>query len=337
MNKNILLLIVFLSLAGGTFWYLNRGQEQQKSTLPDWDRKFKVQNIDDVHKAFIVSRSGEKTTLERKDDYWTYNEKYRALPNAVENLLRAFGEIQMQYKPANKAVPNMVRDLAAHGIKVELYDKSNVQLRAYYIGGGTSSERGTYAIMENSEQPYVVHLPTWDGNLRTRFNLKGDEWRDKTVLRAKVEDIQAVSIEYPKQQNKSFKLEKKGAEYQVVPFYDFTPKSTSTISKGKVEAFLVGLKSVGAEAFETKNPRKDSVVQTIPFCTIKLKKTDGELQEVKLFPIYVDAPNIDPSTGRKLADTFVERYFAEVNEEDFMLVQHRVFEKVFWGYDFFFN
>lgn len=334
MNRNItILLVLFLGLAGGTAWYLTSEKETQKTTLSDWDRKFKVEDTNQIHKIFIAKRQGEQITLERKGDHWIYNGKYKALPNAIDNLMRAFGEVEMNYKPANAAVPNMVSNLATQGVKVELYDKSGEQLKAYYVGGETSDSRGTYMIMEGSEQPYVVHMPTWGGNLRARFNLKGEQWRDKTVLGAEVEDIIFVSVEYPKQKNKSFKLEKKGNEYEVAPFYDATPKISKPISQGLVEGYLVNFQSVGAEAFETKNPRKDSVTQTIPFSIITLRKTNGEEQKVALFPIYQDIPDVNPD---RIAGTYVERYFAEVNEEEFMLVQHRVFEKVLWGYEFFF-
>lgn len=334
MNRNItVLLVLFLVLAGGTAWYLTNEKDTKKTTLLDWDRKFKVENTDQIHKVFIAKRSGEQITLERKGDHWIYNEKYKALPNAIDNLMRAFGEVEMNYKPANAAVPNMVSNLATQGIKVELYDKAGEQLKAYYIGGETSDSRGTYMIMEGSEQPYVVHLPTWGGNLRARFNLRGDQWRDKTVLGAEVENIDFVSVEYPKQKNKSFKLEKKGREYEVVPFYEVTPKIGKSVSQGLVEGYLVNFQSVGAEAFETKNAKKDSVIQTIPFSIITLRKTDGEEQQVKLFPIYQDIPTANPNA---IAGSYVERYFAEVDEEEFMLVQHRVFEKVLWGYEFFF-
>ncbi|MEM9885903.1 MAG: DUF4340 domain-containing protein [Bacteroidota bacterium] len=338
MNRNIgFLLLLFLILGGGTVWYLLEGKESKQSTMLDWDRKFKVEDTDVIHKIFIVKRSGEKISLAREADHWIYNEAYRASPTAMENLLRAIREMQMQYKPANAAVANMVRDLATNGIKVELYDRLEEKIKSYYIGGGTPDERGTYMIMENSEQPYVMHLPAWSGNLRFRFSLSKDEWRDKTVLGAKVEEIASLSIEYPKQQNKSFRLKRKGSTYEVQPFYDFTPNIQRTASQGLIEAFLVNFKSVGAEAFESKNPRRDSVTQTIPFAVISLEKTDGSTQQARLFPIYIDSPNIDPSTGQKLADTRVERYFAEVNEEEFMLVQHRVFEKILWSYEYFFD
>ncbi|MEL6941387.1 MAG: DUF4340 domain-containing protein [Bacteroidota bacterium] len=334
MNKNItILLLLFLTLAGGTAWYMTSEKETQQTTLLDWDRKFKVENTDQIHKVFIANRRGEQVTLERKGDHWIYNGKYKALPNAIDNLMRAFGEVEMSYKPANAAVPNMVSNLATQGIKVELYDKSGERLKSYYVGGETSDSRGTYMIMEGSEQPYIVHIPTWGGNLRARFNLRGNQWRDKTVLEAKVDDIVSVSVEYPKQKNNSFKLEKEGNEYVVKPFYDVTPTINKAVSQGSVEGYLVNFKSIGAEAFETDNPRRDSVTQTIPFGIITLKKVNGEEQKIKLFPIYND---VEDATKSNEVVTYVERYFAEVNEEDFMLVQHRVFEKVLWGYNFFF-
>ena len=64
----------------------------------------------------------------------------------------------------------MVKSLASEGIKVELYDRKGEKIKAYYVGGATPDERGTYMIMENAEEPYVAHIPSWEGNLRFRFN-----------------------------------------------------------------------------------------------------------------------------------------------------------------------
>ncbi len=338
MKKNIFILFaLFLTSGLGVYWVLHNEAEKQDTTVFGWDRKFKVEDVSKIHKIFIANRNGETTTLTKKDNGWTYNNQYKALPNAVDNLMRAFREMEIKYKPADAAVPYMISDLAAQGIKVELYDEKDKLLKAFYVGGAPSDERGTYMIMENSEQPYVVHLPTWEGNLRFRFNLTGDQWRDKTVFGETVEDIKALAVEYPKQQNESFKLIRSGNKFEVTPFYDFTPKITTPASQGLVEAYLVRFKKVGAEAFENANPRRDSVLQTLPFCIISMEKTNGEKRVVQFFSIETTSFFFDPKTNRESEVPYVERYFAEVSDKGFMLVQHIVFSKLFWGYSFFFE
>ncbi len=338
MKKNTLLLFALFLISGlFVYWILQNGTEKESTTLIGWDRKFKVEEVEKIHKIFIANRNGETTILTKKGNTWWYNDQYEALPSATENLMRAFREMEIKYKPADAAVPNMIKDLAAQGIKVELYDDKAEKIKAFYVGGAPPDERGTYMILENAEQPYVVHLPTWEGNLRFRFTLTGDQWRDKTIFKETVEDIKTLAVEYPKQQNQSFKLMRSGNQFELQPFYAFTPKITTVPVQGLIEAYLIGFKKVGAEAFENDNPRKDSVLQTLPFCIISMEKVNGEKRIVQFFPIETTSSFFDPKTNQQRQTPYVERYFADVSDKGFMLVQHIVFSKLFWGYGFFFE
>ena len=56
---------------------------------------------------------------------------------------------------------------------------------------------------------------------------------------------------------------------------------------------------------------------------------------VKFVPVVEEAEQVDEETSRRPQ---IQRYFAFVNgNEDVFLVQHLLFSKVFWGYDFFFE
>lgn len=334
MNKTLSLLVLFLLLGGMTFWYLSRG-EDERTTLAGWDRDFKVEDTERIHKIFLADRQGGRVTLERRGGYWLYNGKWKARPNAMENLLDAVGRLEMQFKPPQAMVDGMIRDLAANGIKVELYDRQGALIKAYYVGGATADERGTYIIREEAEQPYVAHIPGWSGNLRFRYNLRGDDWRDKSIFDYDPDEIREVTVEYPKQKNKSFRVEKTGDSYRVRPFYDITPASETAPARGLVEAFLTGFESLGAEAFENQNPRRDSIRQLVPFSIITVTDIEGATREVRLFPIF---PKRTPFASPPLegADV-VERYFADISNGDFMLAQHRVVKKILWAYPFFFE
>lgn len=323
MRKTLLFLLLFIIFGSATAWYLLSNSDENTSNVGD-DRRFKLENTDDIYKIFIADRRGERTTLERKNGFWLYNGKYTAHPNAVENVLDAMRRVEMQYQPPKAAVQNMIKSLAADGIKVEIYNKNNNLLKSYYIGGSTPDERGTYMILEGAEQPYVAHLPGWEGNLRFRFNLKGDNWRDKTIFAEHLQDIQSVWVEYSKNKNKSFRLQKEGNNYTILPFYDVTPVIQRPYKKGSAEQYLEGFRSLGAEAFENDNPKRDSIQQLTPFSIITLKNTKGEEKTMRMFPIFSESDRM-------------ERYFAAVSTGDFMLVQQLVFGKVMRGYDFFFE
>jgi hypothetical protein len=329
-----LLAIVFVVLGGAALWYLLHPEDDKTSILAK-ERNFAVEDTAAIYKIFIADRKGESTTLERKDGYWLYNGTYKARPNAMENLLDVIRRVQVKYKPPTPEVDNMIRTLAADGLKVEIYGKNDRLLRAYYVGGATADERGTYMIIDGVEQPYVTYIPSWEGSLRFRYNLKGNDWRDKTVFAEKVDDIAFVSIEYPKQRNKSFQLKREGKSYRITPFYEVTPVINRPYREGSAEAFLSGFKSIAAEAFENNNPRRDSILQLVPFSIITVRNKAGQETAVRLFPIFLDYQ--DPEAVQLPGSVTVERYFADCSSGNFMLVQNILFSKILWAYDFFFE
>lgn len=331
MSRTIIFLVFFVALGGVLYFLLSKEKEQNQI---GWDRAFAIEEIDAIGTIFIADRKGNRTKLERKAGYWLYNETFRANPNAIENVLDAISRIEMKFKPANAAVPNMVASLASNGLKVEILDRNGRELKAYYIGGSTPDERGTYMIMEDAEQPYVCFLPGWEGNLRFRFNLVGDQWRDKTVFSLQPERLKAIEILYPKQQSKSFRLVKDGAEYQLYPLFGNEVNQMKKINSATGRRFLAGFDWLAAESFANKYPKKDSILQTVPFCSIKVEKIDGKTQEVHFYPVQGNAP-IDLKTMTTLGNSVIERFLIDKNKEDFMLVQNRVFRKIFWAYEFF--
>ncbi|TAK37100.1 MAG: DUF4340 domain-containing protein [Saprospiraceae bacterium] len=332
MKKNYWLIIIFLLLGGLTTWYFLDGKSGTSSSNLGWDRNFKVEDPGEIQKIFIAKRNGITTTLERQGDHWMVNGTYKASPNVMENLLKTMTQLELKYVPPAAAISNIVSELGARGIKVEIFNKAGEKIKAYYVGGVTADARGTYMIQEGSEQPMVMALPMMDGQIRTRYDLTGDSWRDRTVFSYQPKDISAVSIEYPMQRNKSFKLKRVGNSFEVTPFYDNTPVINRPVDKSSVEAFLMGFKSLVAENFVNESTKKDSLSRLVPFSVISVTDSKGEQRIASLTQMY----RIDAATGERKAD-IVERYHAFVNSGDLMLVQHRVFQKIFWPYEAFFQ
>jgi len=328
--------IFFVLLILSIVYYWQRPVEE--GSLIGADREFAVPE-DRVQKIFLANRlDGTTTLLERKGEQWRYNGSYPARPNAVENLLRAITGIQMMYKPANAAVPNMLQDLATRGIKVEVYGAAASPLKVYYIGGSPADERGTYAILEGAEQPYVTHIPGWEGNLRFRYNLRGDDWRDRSLFPFAGKTIESLSVEYPRQREHSFRLERQGSNFRVQPFYALQEKIEGVASRDRITDFLDSFQDLGAEAFRNDHPGQDSIRQLVPFCYIRWKETGREVQEVRLFPIFPDNVVYDAKLNQYTvnAPTEVERYYVDRDGTDFMLAQHRLLRRILWSYQSFF-
>ncbi len=336
MNRTLILLIAVAVLGGGAYFLTTQQQEGPVTSVVGADRDFAVDR-DLVHKIFIADRRDNRTLLERNSDgeTWTFDGKYVARPDAVEILLETIDKIRMRFKPTEAAVPHMRATLATQGLKVELYGKDDELLKVYYIGGATNDERGTYIILEGEEQPYVAEVPNWEGNLRFRYNLRGDDWRDRTVLKAKADEIAAVSIEYPKQQNSSFRLDLQG-ETKVGPYYPLTPKVQGPVSAGRVDAFIHNCEALTAASFLNFRQDYDQIIAQVPFAVISIEKKDGSIQSLRLWPEHPEA-ELDPKTGINTAATEVYKYYALTEGGDLMEMYNEMIKKVLWSYEFFYQ
>ncbi len=340
MRRTIVLLVLFLLLGGVAAWYLSMDRASEKSTVAGADREFAVEDISRIHRIFLARRDGVTTDLRRGDDgYWTVNGEGRANPRVMSSLLDAIKRVRMMYKPPEAAEESMVSELATHGVKVELYDASGDKIKGYYVGGAGPGEFGTFMILEDAEQPYVVELPYWDGNVSVRYSYAGDEWRDKALFRAEPEDIRSLSIAYPKQKNQSFRLTANGGDYEIEPYYDITPAINRTVQPGKVQAFLSNYDAVIAEAFRNNYKKQDSVRQQIPFSIITLVDTQGDTTQATFYPVVEeDKYYQDPESGEYVKKQIdFERYFVDLNGKDFLQIQQQAIQEIFWGYPSFFE
>ena len=339
MDKKTGLLLVLLVIAALAYWIaswtVNKSGGGAAFNLAA-ERNFAIQEVEEIAKIFLADRRGNTTLLFRQKDKWIVNDRYKVNPNAIENLLNTIQKIEIKYKPPNAAVQQMVANLATEGIKVMVYDDKDRLLKSYYVGGATADELGTYLIMEGTEQPYVGHLPGWTGNIRFRYNLTVEDWRDKTVFEYPLGTIKKISIDYPTQPQHSFRMEQVGRDYYLKTNTGESGDNRVLVNRGQAERYLKAFEKIGAEAFENENPRKDSIVEQVPFAVISLESSTGSSQQVFLFPIQPAYLEVDAQTGEPIPSAnSIERYFAYNYPSDLYLVQHRVFQKILMGYEYF--
>lgn len=327
-----------LAVMGVVSYFLLSNHLQSDKTIPP-DRDFQVSDTQNITKIFLADKLGEKILLERqKDGTWLVNGKYKAFEPGMSVLLNTIQQVRVKYIPPNSAVPNLVKDIASHGIKVEIYGKSGKKLKTYYVGGNTQSEDGTAFIMEGYEQPYIVYMPSLLGGLRSRYRVREHQIIDRWIFREDPEKIKSISVEYPGQRNKSFLLDLSQKKPQVQPFYATTPPINGDVFMPAVEAFLYGFEKIGAEGIVIDQVERDSVLKLIPFCTIMLQRNDGSMMDISLWPIIDMVEEDATKFENPQKEYFIERYYAYSEATGlFYLTQHLIFEKILWSYGDFFD
>ncbi len=285
-NFTLGLLLLFALAAGGAWWLMKEDEVSGDRTAGILEGMQFATPVANVHKIFIAQRDGSTVTLTRNDDHWMVNDQFRANANIMKNMMTTLGRVSVKFTPSRAGNEHIIKEMASIGIKVELYGKSDNLIKTYYVGGSTNDELGTYMMMEGSDQPYVMHLPSLEGGLRWRFTPKAENWRDKTLIRAKPDDIKSVSVNYPTRKSEAFKLAVNGKDnFEVVPGNELVTPKGGKVNTNAVHSYLVGFESVIAEGFENVNQGKDSIRLTTPFSILEIEKQSGEKKVVKFFPI----------------------------------------------------
>lgn len=325
MRRTVFLVLLLVVLVGAV-WYFSQ-KEETLQTASEYEGSFAVKNVDDIGKIVMEHRAGPTYTLTRGKDGWLINETHPARMSSVTPLLDAISQVTVQYIPGDAAMPNVMENINGTYVHVEVYSRSGEQLKGYRIGGSNPDERGTYMIMDGSEQPFVVHIPHWDGALRTRYTLTMDEWRDRKFMPVDQEDITAVSVNYPRQQSQSFRLERSGSGFIFSPLYPDLKNYIRNYREGTGEAFLKALSEAACEGFENQYPKKDSIYGLVPFCEIQIERAEMEPVAVRIWPKGTPVYTQHSSP--------VHRLFIDVKPGDFVLAQYEVVKGMLRGYDFF--
>ncbi len=299
----------------------------------DADADFRIKDTEQIGKIFLASRiRGTQFVLERKGDDWFVNDSIPVYPEIVTNLMTAIRTMKIKYRPAKAAIPNIAKELAVDQVKTEIYDRQGKLMKSYYVGGETSDARGTYVIMEGSEKPMVMQIPGMTGSFKVRYDLGLLDIMDKAIYREDPEQIEYVSINYPKQRNKSFILDMSSGKAELTPFYETTPRINRPVDAGQVQRYLQNFEKVIAESLIRNDQGINAFDNILPFCTLKIRRKDGTTKDIIFYPRDTQ----DIMTGGKVMK--IEKFALAIDDTyDVMhLAQLAFTQKLFAGYDGFF-
>jgi hypothetical protein len=269
-SRNTVLLLLVLIVLGAAAYFISR--KSSHSTLNPEASAFTVTDTAAVDRIFISSKSGWSHTLDRKKGSdWTLDGKFEARKDMVDMLLSTMRRMEVK-RPADKSSRNIViRDFAAMGRKVEIYQNGQLS-KTFYVGETTDNDTGTYFIMEGSEDPYVLHIPGFQGFINSRFDINEKNWRSVAVFRSNAASIKELQISYPQSPAESFKIEKAadGNTFKVAGETLTAPENEN------LKAYLDNYKFVNGE-FYLPNPQhrvSDSLMLQRSVAVVSLKDAD---------------------------------------------------------------
>lgn len=335
MKKTLLLLLLLIVVGVGAYMAVTTNKVE-KTTLNSTGVKFTWPK-DDIGRVYIDRKNATNYDFVKTDKGWMFNGKHKANMFAFSHVLTTLSKMDMKFIPYKESRDNIINEMKNSGIHVTVYDNAGKAQRAFTIGSNAKKGDATYMLIDGDNQPYAMTLKSFDGSLRERFNYPRDNWINKMMFDEEPSEISTVKMIYPKHKSSSFVLSKKEGKFTVEPGDKLAKPINRPINEAKLVAYLNSFKMIGAEGIDNKNPKKDSIMNLVPFLEIHMIKIDGEELKFSFMPFRdILNPKVNTIDLKELES--IERYFV-TNEitGDFMVIQQRVFKDLLRSYDYFYN
>ena len=273
---------------------------QNKKKLTD-RRDFSVNNIEQIDYIEIKNKTPKIVSLYKKQEIWELKNGFPANKEAISYLLETIRDMQIKRPVATKEKENILKRMSVQRTKVSIYSKGK-KIKTIYVGGNTQDQLGTYMILDNSSEPYVISIPGFNGYLSSRFSCEENTWKEKIIFNLNKDDIERVKIDYKDTIN-SFQIDSK--------------KSIS-------DQYFSNFKQISCEKFlkNNKNFRTEDIKKREPIFYINIKLKNGKEMDLKAFE---KKSSLKGRTKNKKYDT--ERFYGLFKDE-LMLIQYQQFENI---------
>lgn len=334
MKRNLIYFIILVALGIAAYFFVIN---KPWGTLNTDETAFAVDDTAAIGKIFIADMQGKKVILERQKNFWIVNGKFPVRNDYMEMLLSTIKRVTINYPVPETAMNMVVKEMASHNKKVEIYDRNGKLMKSYIVGGPSLDALGTFMLMEKAKTPYVTAIPGFQGVLDTRYVTDEQVIRSLTIYNFKLNEIKEVSVTYTEQPDSSFTISVFGPDSFQLKNSKGEIHAESTVNKDRLHSYLNLFRFINAEAFVNDLPKKDTILGTKPFCIVTLTDRDTQQHITTCYhmPLQRDSPMQYDVKGNPLKYDD-ERYFATINNgQDFVIVQKFQFGKLFKSGNYF--
>jgi hypothetical protein len=333
-NRFTVIAVIVLVIASLYFLVFKSGF----STIGEKDNEFAVKDTGSITKIFIANKNNQSVTLTRiSKGQWMVNGHFIARADCINTLLYTINMVAIKGVIDPRSWNTVIKNLSSSAIKVEIYEGDN-RAKVYYVGGETADELGTYMLMANSKteenykQPYITYIPGFDGYLTTRYFIKEEDWRDRSVFQYYPYDLKSVSMIYPGADS-SFRITIAGRN-QFILDNPLTNRKAGMFDTMAVKQYLTYYQSVSWEV-TAPTEKEDSIVHSPPFVIMRVEDAKGKVTTVKLYHRWATDNQREKYGIDYKYDP--DRMFALVNDKDFVIAQYFVFGKMMQPAAYFFR
>lgn len=335
-KSSIIILAILISLAGLSIYiYKNKNKT---STIDKEASAFRYMDTASIDKIFLADKEGKQVLVERTPEGWMLDGKFQVRPDVIDLLLYTIKMVEVKSPVSKNGKTSVIKIMSAKSTKIEIYSKGK-KVKQYFVGHPTQDHTGTYMILtdletgKNYEEPFITHIPGFDGFLSTRYNTDELDWRNRLVINFRPPQIKQIKMELYEIPDSSFVIDLfsmqrfglKTAKGKFIPF-----------EEDKMKQYIAYFQNVNCEiVLDKKNKLVDSLsTSALPFA--KLTITDRN-NENSSYEFYHKQPSASKNEEYAIEYKYdPDRLFIKYNNgKDYGIAQFYVFGKILQTYAYF--
>lgn len=317
-----------------------------------FDQDYHIADPETITKIFLADKENNSILLTRNEDStWMVDETYPASQPLVDMLLETMNKMRIRSQVNKAAVANIIKDIAANGTKVEVYQtryfinwfKGKLKLfphekltTTYFVGRETQDQMASYFFREGDKYPFIIHIPGFRGNLTPRFPTDPLAWRSHSIVDWDVRHIQSIEMQITDSPEQSFIVRRKGdtfemeltATHQVVPQFDTMriAQLLSSFTQLNFDEFAKAVPQVELDTTFSKAPRTILTITDI----------NGNKRQLKTYLKYSNPNDLKSMPDTAMYSVFdLNRLYAILDDKDTVLIQYYVFDNILQPASFF--
>jgi hypothetical protein len=297
------------------------------------ERMFKVEDISTIGKITIDAVKYPIIEFVLQEDVWYMNNGKKVNQFVFNDLLGLLSQIDVNYIPTTSMTNVIKEDFVKNGIDLKIWDKEGNLIRDMVVGSEIADASGTPFMLRGKSQPFVLRIPGFQGSLRSRIVNKMNEWESNDIYTYDPSDIVSVEVLYHRDESASFRINRKEENFIVTKYGAL--ESTQIPNPKTVQAYLQGYSNIIAEYNDSENSNMEEIKSIPRFATIKVQTKDGSIDTADYYSYSDISVNTEVKSPKDIHPD--NKFFADMSNGEFMLVQQRVIWRIFRTYDYFFD
>ena len=301
---------------------------------------YNIEDVAAVTRIYMADKQNNEVLLTRTaDSTWVVDNTYPANQPMVDLLLETMNTMRIRQQVNRNAIPNVVKDISAHGIKVEVYARKPLvsifglklftrdrRIVTYYVGRETQDMMASYMYRDGDKVPYIIHIPGFRGFLTPRFVTEPLKWRSHSIVDLDVNAIARIQLEIPSTPEEGFVVLNNGAGFDFETAAGRAPR----FDTARVAQLLSSFTWLNFDEFASIVPNSnDSSLVGAPRTILTITDTAGHETELRTYIKYYNPDDIEAVPDTTMYNTFdLDRLYAIINRTDTVLIQYYVFDKI---------